>query len=57
MGELDEVFVLGAVADDEKGLLRFEAGFYSEVDTLPGDLTTGDNERLLRGGSRGWVGG
>ena len=48
MGELDEVFMLGAVADDEEGAVGGEAGFDSEIDALPGDLATGDDER--RGG-------
>lgn len=52
ISEFDEVFVLGAVADNEERFLSFEAGFDSEVDAFPGDLAARDDKRRFRG--RGW---
>lgn len=61
-GELDEVFVFGAVADDEKGAVCLQAGADGEVDALPSDLAASNNEGALgerlwaeRGLSVGWL--
>lgn len=42
--------MLRAVADDEEGLASLNTGGDGEIDALPGDLATRDDERFNSGG-------
>lgn len=48
MGEFEEIFVFGAIADDDETASEFLTGGDGEVDALPGGLTTGDDVKGLR---------
>ncbi len=55
MGEFDEVFMLGAIADNKERAIGGKAGLDSKINAFPGDLATRDNERAFgKGRLGGW---